>query len=465
MKKNIQLFLMFITLTGYATTYHVGSTRAYVSPRALYSANIVQNGDIIEIDEETYIGNAALAVWNRDNLIIRGVGGKPHLVANGQYIFGKGIWVCAGNNITVENIEFSGATVPDQNGAGIRLDGNGLTIRYCYFHDNENGILTNNSNVGDILIEYSEFNHNGFGAGFTHNLYIGHVNKLTFRYNYSHHALVGHNLKSRANENYIMYNRIMDEQTGRSSRLIDLPNGGFSIIMGNLLMQGSNAENNNLVGYGLEGLSNANNKLYLINNTLVNKRGTCNFIHIQGGTTIANITNNIFTGIGNVINGTTTTMSNNVIEATISNMNFVDEANYDYHLNSNSPAINVGTAVSSVNGNSLTPNMQYIHPTAFETRPTGTTIDVGAYEYDSTVFINDFLLEDVTIYPNPIQRSFNIKLNDNVLEKVIVFNELGKKIYKNTFTKVNILHLKSGIYYVKIVLKNGKTAIKKIIKS
>lgn len=466
MKKITQLLLLLLmTLSSYATTYYVGSTRTYVSPRALYIANIVQDGDIIEIDTETYSGNAALAVWNKNNLIIRGVGGRPHLVANGQYIWGKGIWVCAGNNITVENIEFSGATVPDQNGAGIRLDGNGLTIRYCYFHDNENGILTNNSNTGDILIEYSEFNHNGFGTGFTHNLYIGHVNKLTFRYNYSHHAFIGHNLKSRANENYIMYNRIMDEQTGRSSRLIDLPNGGFSIVMGNLLMQGPNAENNNLVGYGLEGLSNTNNELYLINNTLVNKRGTCNFVHIRTGTTNVNVTNNIFAGIGNLVNGTINILSNNIIEATISNMNFVDEANYDYHLNSNSPAINVGATVSSVGGNSLTPSMQYIHPTTFETRPTDTTIDVGAYEYDATVFVNDFSFEDIAIYPNPIQHSFTIKLNDNVLEEVVIINELGQKIYKSTFSKVNISHLKSGVYYVKIVLNNGKIAIKKVIKS
>jgi len=464
MKKYIQLFLMFITLVGYATTYHIGSTRTYVSPRALYNANIVQNGDIIEIDAETYTGNAALAVWNKDNLIIRGIGGKPHLVANGQYIFGKGIWVLSGDNITVENIEFSGAAVPDHNGAGIRLDGNGLTVRNCYFHDNENGILTNNSNVGDILIEHSEFNHNGFGSGFTHNLYIGHVNKLTFRYNYSHHANIGHNLKSRANENYIMYNRIMDEQTGRSSRLIDLPNGGFSIVMGNLLMQGPNAENNNLVGYGLEGLSNTNNELYVINNTLVNKRGTCNFVQIQNGTTIANITNNIFTGIGNLINGTTTTMLNNIVDTTISNIDFVDEANYDYHLNANSPAINVGTAVSSVNGNSLTPDMHYIHPTTFVARPSGTTIDVGAYEYDTTALVNDFLLDGIAIYPNPIQHSFIIKLGNNVLEKVVLINELGQEVYKTTTSKVDISHLSAGIYNVRVVFGNGTTTTRKVIK-
>ncbi|MCC6723031.1 MAG: right-handed parallel beta-helix repeat-containing protein, partial [Saprospiraceae bacterium] len=161
-----------------------------------------------------------MAVWQANNLVIRGVGGRPHLEAGGQYIWGKGIWVLAGNGITVENIEFSGATVPDQNGAGIRLDGTGMTVRHCYFHHNQNGILTSNPYAGEILIEYTEFADSGYGDGYTHNVYIGHVDKLIFRYNYSHHAIVGHNLKSRAKENHILYNRIMDEVDGQSSRLI-----------------------------------------------------------------------------------------------------------------------------------------------------------------------------------------------------------------------------------------------------
>jgi hypothetical protein len=69
----------------------------------------------------------------------------------------------------VENIEFSGAAVPDHNGAGIRLDETGLIVRSCYFHNNENGILTSNPYAGDILIEYSEFAANGYGDGYTHN--------------------------------------------------------------------------------------------------------------------------------------------------------------------------------------------------------------------------------------------------------------------------------------------------------
>jgi hypothetical protein len=387
MKKFLALYVLtFFYSFAFGNIYTVGPTRIYTSPNALYLAAVVSAGDTIQIDSGDYAGVAALANWAANSLVIQGTGGRPHMIANGQNIGGKGIWITSGNNITVENIEFSGSTVPDANGAGIRAEGIGLVIRYCYFHDNENGILTNNPNAGDVLIEYSEFNHNGFGDGFTHNVYVGHVNKLTFQYNYSHHANEGHNLKSRASENIILYNRIMDEETGNSSRLIDLPNGGFSLIMGNLLMQGDNSPNNNMVGYGLEGLSNPLSELYFVNNTMVNKRvASCRFLHIQAGTSVAQVFNNIFAGTGTVITGSTTGMSNNIEEININNIMFVNEPNYNYAISAGSPAINGGIALSSVNNYNLIPDKSYQHPLFFSARILNGIIDIGAYEYNSTV--------------------------------------------------------------------------------
>lgn len=126
----------------------------------------------------------------------------------------------------MENIEFSGCAVPDKNGAGIRQEGANLTVRSCYFHDNENGILAGTVKNGPIWIEYSEFGYNGNGDGYSHNLYINNVDTLIFQFNYSHHAKIGHELKTRAHVNYILYNRLSDEVTGTASRNIDIPNGG-----------------------------------------------------------------------------------------------------------------------------------------------------------------------------------------------------------------------------------------------
>jgi hypothetical protein len=470
-KNLLFVFLsLFFLNVAFATTYHVGPSRAYISPNALFLANVVQNGDIIEIDVADYIDVAAFANWSADNLIIRGVGGRPHLIANGQNFQGKGIWIISGDNATVENIEFSGATVPDENGAGIRQEGISLTIINCYFHDNENGILTNNPNAGDILVEFSEFSNNGFGDGFTHNIYVGHVNSFTLRYSYMHHAKVGHNVKSRATNNYILYNRIMDETTGNSSRLIDLSNGGFAIIMGNLLMQGPNAPNNNLVGFGLEGLSNPSpNELYFINNTSVNKRtASCIFISIQGGTTIANISNNIFAGIGTLVNGTTTTMNNNISDTNIANMLFINEANYDYNLNANSPAINLGTAVGSVNGFSLTPDKHYVHPINNTSRTLTGTIDVGAYEYEGTLSNDEFSRTQFVIYPNPATENIIIKTLDIKDLQVNIYNSVGQeipfqKLFLNGDYSIITSSFISGIYFVEVRISGQKKIVKIII--
>src|SRR5450759_1604057 len=144
-----------------------------------------------------------------------------------------------------------GATVPDGNGAAIRLDGIDLTLRYVYFHDNEDGVLTNGRG-GTVLVEYSEFDNNGDGVGYAHNLYVTEERSLTVRFCYFHRAKVGHVIKSRASQNYFYYNRFASEDVN-SSLEIDLPNGGYGVIVGNVIQQGPLSENQSLVGYMEEG--------------------------------------------------------------------------------------------------------------------------------------------------------------------------------------------------------------------
>jgi len=240
-----------------AETVLVGPRQALKTPSA--AAQVARDGDLVVIEAGLYAGDAA--VWTQNRLTIKAVGGRAHLRADGAEVEGKGIWVIKGAGTTIEGIEFSGAKVSDRNGAGIRLEGPGLTVRNSYFHDNENGILTGGDLESDIVVEHSEFARNGAGDGGSHNLYIGTVRSFTLRYSYSHHAIVGHNVKSRAIKNYILYNRIADEQDGRASYAIDLPDGGLSFVMGNLIQQGPENDNRTVVAYGAEGYKNLLNEL------------------------------------------------------------------------------------------------------------------------------------------------------------------------------------------------------------
>jgi hypothetical protein len=371
------ILLILILFASYSTTVFarvlkVGPARQYTKPSQ--AAAVAVDSDTIEIDAGLYAGDAA--TWSSDDLVIRSVGGRAHLRADGAYTQGKGTWVITGSNTTVEYIEFSGASVPDENGAGIRQEGPGLTVRYCYFHDNENGILGPDGD-GEVLIEYSEFANNGFGDGFTHNMYILNADKFTLRYSYIHHAKIGHNVKSRAKENHILYNRIMDESTGTASYAIDLPNGGPSYIIGNLVQQGPNNDNSIIISYGAEGLSNAQSQLYVVNNTIVNDDNSGTFVYVQSGTNPAKLINNLLVGSGSTVSGSAELVTN----ISSGNPMLVDRPGFDYHLTATSPAIDAGSDPGSANSYSLLPVSQYVHAAATESRLAVGQIDVGAYEY------------------------------------------------------------------------------------
>ena len=257
----------------------------------------------------------------------------------------------------------------------MRLEGSGIIIRKCYFHDNENGIL---GGRGEVLIEFSEFSHNGFGDGQSHNMYISEATKrLTLRHSYSHHAKVGHNVKSRARESWILYNRIMDEKDGDSSYAIDLPNGGVAYVLGNLIQQGPQTENPTILTFGAEGLSHPRNELYVINNTIVNDYSEGKFIAVTKDTGAVRIVNNIFLGDGTLVNRPVEMLTNLVAN----DAGLADRSGFDYRLRANSPAIDAGSDPGTANGVSLIPVSQYLHPRRHEARLVDGPIDIGAYEF------------------------------------------------------------------------------------
>ena len=393
-----------------AAVLRVGAKHRFRVPSA--AARAARDGDIVEIAAETYSGD--VAVWRADNLTIRGVGGRPHLKASGRSAQGKGIWVIKGKNTVVENIEFSGARVRDRNGAGIRLEGAGLTIRRSYFHHNQNGLLTGSRPGGDILIEFSQFAHNGYGDGQSHNIYVGKIQRLTVRHSYIHHARVGHNVKSRATENHLLYNRLMDETDGNSSYIVDLPDGGVAYLVGNLIQQGARTENSSIINFGAR-RKIAARRLYLINNTIVSERSTGIFVQNRGSGAVVAI-NNIFAGRGTVLRGPGILRSNLIAASPVARSGglldrsrglldrlrgkaglrqgtgglegnliadhpgFADPAKYDYRLSSGSPAIDAGIDPGHIDGKSLLPTLQYRHPASAVPRKSVGRIDIGAYE-------------------------------------------------------------------------------------
>jgi hypothetical protein len=183
---------------------------------------------------------------------------------------GKAIFV-TNTDITLDRLEFSGTQVPDANGAGIRYQGGHLVITNSSFHDNQNGLLAADAPAGSITIRNTEFSRNGTGDGRTHNLYVGHVGTLTIENSSFHDAVVGHQIKSRADTTVIRDSHIYDGATGTGSYSIDLPNGGRAVLTGNLIEQGAASQNPVIVAFGEEGNVHPNSRLEMSGNTISNE--------------------------------------------------------------------------------------------------------------------------------------------------------------------------------------------------
>lgn len=367
-----------VEVDNYAPINHgrvlrVGPQQEFVTPSM--AAEVARDGDIVEIEAGEYPRD--VAVWRANGLTLRGVGGRARLLSGGNIAEGKAIWVIMGNNTLVENIEFHDARAPHRNGAGIRQEGANLTVRYCLFRHNENGILTGAKPASDVVVEHTEFDGNGHGDGQSHNIYIGTVSKFVFRFNYSHHARIGHQVKSRAAVNQILFNRLSDESDGTSSYLLDLPAGGVAHVYGNIFHQGKSTHNSTMVSFGAESMLPTKNKLFMAHNTLVNqRRGSCRLLFVNPGADPAKVLNNVFSGCG-IITGPVYSGGNVLLDWT----SFVNAERYDYHLRTSAEAIDAGLPFNMLVANGVPyPDQEYVHPLQSGRRMLRGAPDAGAFE-------------------------------------------------------------------------------------
>jgi hypothetical protein len=269
----------------------VGPGQLYSTLAAAVSAS--QDGDTIQIQAGTYVNDFAEVTHK---ITIQGVGGLAHLEATELIPNGKAILI-TDTDVTIDRIEFSGARVADQNGAGIRYQGGALTIAHSYFHDNENGILAAADPGGKIDIQSSEFAHNGSGTGFTHNIYVNEIASLTIQDSYIHDAVVGHEVKSRAETTVITGNRIGNGPTGNGSYGIDLPNGGSGLIQGNIIQKGPASQNHVMITFGEEGNVYTHSSLSVTENTIVNQAGASTIAVRNTTGVLASVSGNTVQGL------------------------------------------------------------------------------------------------------------------------------------------------------------------------
>lgn len=370
-----------------AKTVKVGIAEKYTMPSQVVS--IVVDGDTVEIAPGVYVGETA--VWRQHNLTLRSPQAFAHLQAPNKLAEDKAIWVIKGNNVKVENIEFSGAQVQDRNGAGIRMEGLNLTVVGCYFHHNQDGILTFNDPGAVLTITRSEFGFNGAGDGLSHNLYVGRIAKLRLEQSYLHEANVGHLLKCRARTTEVYYNYFSDSENGNSSYVLNFPNGGQIWTVGNVLIKGPQAENKHVIAFGEEGNLHENTKLHLVHNTLISRRRTPLIFLFMPVSLPVDALNNLFTGLSEPLASVFLGEGNLYIPVE-SEVKFKDALKHDFRLLSDSPALDAGMINDSV----ARPFVEYRHPLQTDQREDAGLPDAGACGrfFTTSLDQNDLLLLD-----------------------------------------------------------------------
>lgn len=279
------------------------------------------NGATIEINYGIYVDCFATSL---NDLTLRGVpnssGSRP--VIKEKICAGKGIIVFSGDltantgrNLTIENLELSGANLyslnqnTDGNGAAIRHQGYGLTVRNCFIHDNQDGILAGSSSgetSDNILIENSIFYRNGTsrsakGEGYAHNLYIGRSKSLIFRSNISIEAIYqGHELKSRAENNSVSCSVIANLES-KDSYTLDIPQGGLTVVRNNILQQGPNSANTGILTYFLENVpaNTSGTEVVFQENLILNDNSTGTYFAV-GNSGHLSLINNLLIGPGSL---------------------------------------------------------------------------------------------------------------------------------------------------------------------
>ena len=344
------------------------------------AAKQAHDGEVIEIRAGDYRGQPA--IWTQNNLVIRGVGQRPVMLANGKSAEGKAIWVVRGGKVRIENIEFRGSRVEDLNGAGIRFEKGNLIIRSCGFFDNEMGILTANSADLSLEVIDSEFGDAPQNrTDYHHLIYVGAIGKFVLRGSRFYHGYYGHLVKSRARENHILYNMLVDGAGGKASYELEFPNGGLAYVIGNAIGQSATTDNPSIVSYGAEGRRWSDNALYLSHNTLINDNYGGSFLTFHGEKIGADVEvwllNNLMVGNGDFFKPAQGRFDGNRL---VARGELIDFGGLPLRLTSQSPLRGAVRPPGQVRGVELLPDAEFRFPIGSRPLRPASALAPGAFQ-------------------------------------------------------------------------------------
>jgi hypothetical protein len=268
------LFAALVSATlAPAAVLMVGQGQVYDAPSQI--VHVVRPGDTVKIAPGTYHD---CTVWKINNITIEGTG--PGVVLADKTCQGKAIFVIHADDITVKNITFQRARVPDENGAGIRAEGTNLTVENSKFINNQSGILAGANPHSSIIIRNSEFDQNGACIrDCAHGIYVNQIALLRIEHSRFFNTHVAHHVKSRAARTELIDNHIEDGPDGTANYEVDIPNGGSVVMTRNVLEKGPKSQSMAAVMIGEEGVSQPTPDLLFKDNVFSNDGPPTAFVY------------------------------------------------------------------------------------------------------------------------------------------------------------------------------------------
>jgi hypothetical protein len=247
-------------------TLEVGAGKEYALPSAAIAA--AHEGDHVVLAPGQYFDCAVVSV---NHLVIEGANADGSAVMTDKTCQGKAILVITADDVTVRNMTVTRARVPDRNGAGIRVEGQSLLVDGVHFINNQNGIMGGGPGAR-VIVRNSEFLRNGICAGAcSHAIYVGEIALLQVEHSRFFETRQGHHIKSRALRTEVIDSDIEDGPDGTASYLIDISNGGSTIVRGCTLEKGPKNENHTTaIAIGAEGVTHPTEEIVIENNRFTN---------------------------------------------------------------------------------------------------------------------------------------------------------------------------------------------------
>ena len=423
---------------------------------------------LFDLSDKNYVQIIGLTIKNSDYAGIF-LDNSAHITIKNNYTYNtysSGIGVWNSNTITIENNEVELACNDGGEECISIANSNNCEILGNNVHNN--GLGTNGGEGIDIKegsyninVYQNEVHHLNNRLGIYADAWDSHTHHIDIYQNTVHHCSEsGIAIASESGgllEQVSIYNNIVYYNKYGGIELGAWSDIGFTglkpikhiKIINNTCYQNGSYDNG--WGYGIVIDNPDAEDVTIRNNICSNNSAQIAIKQIKNGGVVSH---NLFNG-NNTASGTLYG-DNSILQDPL----FVNSSVNNFHLQSDSPAIDNGSPINA-------PNFDFEN----NNRPIGTGYDIGAYEYSSVLNINDNILPKVNIklYPNPTTNQITVKINgverqSYVLELVNLKGQLLKTIMTKSDTiTIDTKQLSLGMYILKISSENTEIASKKII--